>query len=61
MAELLTAFPMLLGTGGECAAAELTRPRDGLVHPMTGEVMSLLDWVLRGGSADAAVGVLGAA
>ena len=59
MAEVLTAFPMLLGTGDECAAEELTRPRSALVHPMTGEVVSLLDWVLRGGSASVAVDAVG--
>lgn len=59
MSAVLTAFPMILGTGGECAAAELTRPRTSLEHPMTGETMSLLDWVLRGGSAAAAIDALG--
>jgi predicted amidohydrolase len=58
MAEVLTAFPMLLGTGEECAAEELTRPRDALVHPTTGEVVGLLDWVLRGGPAATAIAAL---
>ncbi len=60
MAEVLTAFPMLLGTGDWCAAEELTRPRAALVHPMTGEVVSLLDWVLRGGPAGPAITALAA-
>ncbi len=59
MAEVLTALPMLLGTGDECAASELTRPREALVHPMTGEVVSLLDWVLRGGAAGPAIAAVG--
>lgn len=51
MTEVLTAYPGLLESGHDCAAAELTRVRPDLVHPMTGEQLSLLDWVLRGGDA----------
>ncbi|CCH79993.1 hypothetical protein BN12_70009 [Nostocoides japonicum T1-X7] len=40
-------------------ALALTDPLDRLVHPMTDEVMCLLDWVLRGGDADQALAVLG--
>jgi predicted amidohydrolase len=60
MVEVLRAFPMLLGTGDECAADELTRPREALVHPTTGEVVGLLDWVLRGGPAAPAIAALDA-
>lgn len=48
--------PGLVPTG---LAPALTDVRAGLVHPMTGESLCLLDWVLRGGDPSAALDVIG--
>jgi predicted amidohydrolase len=55
LAELLAVAPP--AARGEAAALAdwLTAIREDLVHPMTGESMSLLDWVNRGGPVDVAL------
>ena len=59
MASLLAALDPAVRAHPVSLALALTDPVEELVHPMTDEVMCLLDWVLRGGDADRAIAVLG--
>lgn len=59
MASLLSALDPAVLAHPVSLALALTDPLENLLHPMTDEVMCLLDWVLRGGDASRAIAVLG--
>ncbi len=58
MATVLAALDPAVRGHPVSLALALTDPLERLVHPMTDEVMCLLDWVLRGGDAARALSVL---
>ncbi|MEO7070541.1 MAG: carbon-nitrogen family hydrolase [Nostocoides sp.] len=58
LARLLPLAPPAVRGEPGALADWLTGIREDLVHPMTGESLTLLDWVNRGGRLDAALAVL---